>query len=87
MKVYKDNSDKIKHWVMRLEEEGDNCVNVSAVDRNTGAHIAVLISFFQKGTVEVCMDAKRELEVQGYDPREHGNEFDEEGRLCISCEQ
>ena len=82
MKVYKKQDVVKKNWSLRLSEYGEH-VRLLAVDSKTGERLATLISFGTDGLAETFVHARRALLEQGYDPYEHGNNYDEYGRLII----
>lgn len=54
-----------------------------AVDKETGDKIATFVTLTThkgKGPLGVCSHAKNLLEEKGYDPYQHGMDYDHEGR-------
>lgn len=54
-----------------------------AVDMSSGSFIGALLFFRETGEIERAVNAFETLEKYGYDPHEHDNKFDEEGRWII----
>ena len=79
MKVYKGTGQTKKSWAIELTDDG----RINAVDAVTGKVIACLI-VFEQGVVRAIMRVNGAIEYDGYDPFEHGNKFDEEGRIVIN---
>lgn len=82
MKIYSEKEKVKKSWSLQFEQM-ENDVYVNAVDSITGEIIAHLMSFYEGGKISFTRSAKGNLERHGYDPHEHGNNFDGDGRLVI----
>ncbi len=83
MRMYKkNNAPASKHWSIDLQESASGAVNLVTVDATTGELIGFLMTF-KNGQAVRFEDADIALESEDYDPKEHGNKFDDEGRLVI----
>ena len=85
MKIFKGTKKIEKHWVIRLVDDYSTgiSVNLDAVDSVTGKTIACLIAFDDNGDVLVFEGARTAIHSEGYDASEHGNRWDNRGRLII----
>lgn len=81
MKIFEEGK-KLKSWVLKMSEDSDE-VELFAVDATTGSHIAYLVSFYREGRVKRVCGAFDQIQQEGYDPHEHGNTWDEDGRIII----
>lgn len=83
MKIFKEKKKEPKSWVIKLtdDENLNDDPQLVAVDSRTGKLICHLITFETSGQIRICQGAFDELETQGYDPYEHGNEFNGDGAL------
>ena len=81
MKIH--NSKNKKSWSIRLCEDTYFNAEVIACDSGTGKHICYLIGFVNDGSVILYKQTKSHLFENGYNPYEHGNKFDKEGRIII----
>ena len=84
MKVYNENEKEIRHWCISLVGVGDGYAKITAVDSESGRHIADLINFYPDGSVLSMESAKGAINDRGYDANEHGNDFREDGSIIIS---
>lgn len=82
MKIFNPGGQEKKSWALAFDQ-GNAALFASAVDSVTGDKIAKLIGFYDDGTVGAVEDAKDTLSKAGYDPHEHGNVFDNKGRLLV----
>lgn len=81
MKIYEEKEEK-KSWSIKLEEENDE-VSIDAVDSETGKSICSLIFFSLNGKITLIEGVKTILKEDGYDPYEHKNVFDQNGKIHI----
>lgn len=84
MKMFSREHQENKHWCIMLEKSITASVNLCAVNESTGEHITVLIVFDSRGEIGSCRHAEQDLKAGGYDPYEHYNQFDDEGRIVIA---
>jgi len=71
-----------KSWGLKLQDYcGDK--SLIAVDMETEIFIATLVYFREEGDIDRALNAFGKLEDAGYDPHEHDNDFDDEGRWVI----
>ncbi len=82
MKIYNKKKENNKSWSVILQENNGNII-LSAVDSESGEWIAYLITFRADGTVVMEVGAHENFYDHEYDPFEHGNSFDEDGRIEI----
>ena len=82
MKIYEQES-KEKSWSIQLKTSTEKVSNLFAVDSKTGEHIAVLLRFQNNGAIESLGNAESLIKEKGYNPDEHSNQWDKEGRLEI----
>ena len=83
MRLYKEKQqDVTKDWALRITKDDDG-VRIDAVDEKTGNNVAFLISFYNDGVVSRHTSAKGAIEAEGYDPCQHNNTWDDEGRIVI----
>lgn len=85
MKIFEGNEAVKKSWSIKLinDEDFDEPFLV-AVDSVTGKVIAYLINFSDNGEIVTVIDAHQDLYDNGYNPFEHGNKFDDSGRIRVS---
>lgn len=83
MEIFDKSSKGKKSWSLRLDKITTKSCALSAVDSNTGEHIAFLIDFYSDGSVVTSYNAMLALQASGYDPYEHGNRFDTGGKIII----
>ena len=82
MKVY---NKREKSWSLSVDRtDAAGCVNVSVVDSVTGKNITNIIRFMDCGDVFVIIGARDAIEVQGYDPYEHGNKWTAGGAIVFA---
>jgi hypothetical protein len=79
MKLFEES--KGKSWSVKLEKGNEN--HLIAVDDITGQRIAYLITFKRNGVLLAQECAIKAFIAGGYDPYEHGNTFDEQGRIIV----
>ncbi len=79
MKFFNPQPTK-KSWAITLNEKTNH---LEAVDSRKGTFIAQLIHFDKTGSIKISRNAASALITMGYDPEEHGNTFDNEGRIII----
>jgi len=84
MRMFEGKHKENKHWCIVLEKSVHTNVDLCAVDEHTGDHITILIVFSCNGEIKSCRAALHDLKRMGYNPYEHNNEFDDEGRIVIS---
>jgi hypothetical protein len=82
MRVFKKKPIS-KSWELVLRQSLPNVAVLGAVDSHTALRVCDLIVFEEDGKVLTSTNAKQKLEMEGYDPFEHGNQFDDQGRLLI----
>ncbi len=80
MKFFNEKPTK-KSWAINLDPK-ERCLE--AVDSETGRHIADLLVFLEKGLIRHCSYAKSCIKNEEYDPYEHGNTFDDDGRIELT---
>ena len=80
MKVFKENQEVKKSWALKLIEDSGT-VSLIAVDSIIGHELACFTVFHNNGDVIHAEDIQHALSSQGYDPFEHGNEFNDDGSL------
>jgi len=80
MKMYTEKQNAGKSWAITLRDD-DGDIDVCAVDAYTGRTISHIIGFLPAGEVVIYEDVTEELREEGYDPHEHGNMFDDRGRI------
>lgn len=86
MKIYKEEQEEKKSWSLRLCRDDDGNVYLNAVDSKNGSLAAHILYFADNGGVINCDAARETISENGYNPREHGNIWDEEGRIVIGGE-
>ena len=91
MKIYREEKMQVKKsWCLKLCEKslrnGIRGVFLNAVDSETGQSISQLIDFQSDGKIETLRRSFDILGKMGYDPYEHNNSFDEDGRIVIDRE-
>ena len=77
MKMYEENPPK--SWAVKLQQESSVCL--VAVDAISGELIAYLINLTEhkkSPNVPEC------LEGEGYNPHEHGTQYDKYGRIILT---
>lgn len=82
MKMYR-KSERNKSWAIAMIADNPETVTVEAVDSVTGIWLATLIVFHSNGVVERDTSVYACLDGEGYDPFEHGNRFDDDGRIIV----
>ena len=85
MKIYREEKKVKKSWCLKLRES-DLEVYIDAVDSETGEGIAGLITFLSDGRIKSMCRSYDLLRGLDYDPSEHNNVFDEDGRIIIDHE-
>lgn len=83
MILFKGETKENKSWSTIIDEDADDLI-LTAVDSYTGKRIADLIRFESCGRVYRCKSAKSALISDHYDPDQHLNHWDKEGRLIIN---
>jgi hypothetical protein len=82
MKIFKEAKPQ-KSWSIELRNiEGVKEVNITIVDSNTGEWIGELLRFLPKGIL-LCKPCNDILREKGYDPNEHGDIWDVEGKIIV----
>lgn len=82
MKAYRGEKKRDnKRWCIELIDHMNGVVELAALDSDTGNTITTLIIFPKSGNPVLVEERKRILEIEGYDPNEHGNIWDNKGRL------
>lgn len=81
MKLYGEENPS-KSWALSFKRECSDVILV-ACDASTGRIICNIIFFKKNGKITIATSAKKAIENNGYDPYEHGNKFDKEGRIII----
>jgi len=94
MKMYREKENTNKSWCIRLvNDDIDTATVISntpdmqdqptvcAVDTLTGERICSIIRYYHDGSCHICGSVKQNLTDAGYDPYEHGNEFNSLGGL------
>ncbi len=71
-----------KSWRIRLVQTVTDRVILAAVDAFSGNTVSHLIGF-DTGEVIVFTGAKESLDHEGYNPYEHNNKWDVDGKLMI----
>jgi len=82
MKIWESKKLTAKSWVIRLEQSGNESILV-AIDAISGRIIANFIRWDSNGDIERMSCAENILITNGYDPYEHNNKYDDEGRWII----
>lgn len=82
MKFFEKETEA-KHWVLGRRSYRNGNAIVRAVDGVSGYTITGLILFKSNGRVIRCSRAKKALEEHGYDPYEHNNKWDNDGRIIV----
>ena len=83
MKVPEEEKERRgKSWSISLRK-GSGPVELKAVDSETGKPICNLVHFVDSGIIKTAGDAYGLLESYGYDPHEHGNDFDDDGAIIV----
>jgi len=77
MKLFKQK-DTDKSWGLKLQDQ-----DLIAVDMESEIFIAALLYFRKNGDIDRALNAFGKLKDAGYDPHEHDNDFDYEGRWVI----
>lgn len=89
MKMYDAKGTKV--WGIALETDQMGyvipTVSVAAVDGSTGDTICYLMTFEPTGEVVTDSGAFDVLKDEGYDPYQHNNKFDEEGRIIVQKDE
>ena len=85
MKIVKSNNLGCKSWGIKLYQidEQDKNIYLNACDCDTEKFICGLIVFNYEGKVYPLSGAYHTLKDQGYNPHEHGNEFNKDGKIII----
>ena len=71
-----------KSWALSFKRDYSK-VALIACDASTGSFICNMIFFHDGGKITIATSAKATIAFYGYDPFEHGNSYDEQGRLII----
>jgi hypothetical protein len=83
MKLFKCKKETIsKSWSMDFEDDLGE-VKIKAVDSITGIHLVYILIFSSSGKIYRSVNTLRRLKELGYNPYEHANSFDNEGRIII----
>ncbi len=82
MKIYTTEPETKKSWALRLFQQDYARARLSAVDSNTGRELATIIVFGQKQNKLIAW-VKLRLEQLGYDPQEHGDNWDDAGHFLL----
>lgn len=81
MKIF---SESKKSWSIKLDNDPNGkTVNLNAVDSLTGEFITFVLFFNIDGSVETNPTLYEKLLANGYNPKEHKNDFTEKGSIVI----
>lgn len=86
MKIYKEKKKEIKKsWSITLKPSQicHQCPAIKIIDTDTGEQIDDLIRFTDWGSITRVQGIKDILEKRGYDPHEHNNTWDDDGKIII----
>lgn len=83
MKIF-GSQNSIKSWSLSLKN-GKNVgvTKLVAVDSETGSRLCTVLTFTRNGDVKLKPGVKQALSEKGYDPNEHRNSYDWDGRLKV----
>lgn len=83
MKIYNPKQEpKKKSWAIELEKcESETSLYIYIVDAEDGTFLKTMLAFYSDGAVFRPENAKPE---PPYNPHEHGNKWDDEGRIVIN---
>ncbi len=87
MKIFRPLNNE-KSWSIKLidwSNPDQSRFRLLAVDSTTGKQIAVILQT-QEGKCIMCCKVREMLKNHDYDPNEHGNKWDTEGRLITEKE-
>lgn len=88
--VYKEENkccENNKSWKIYNKLVNDYILkfyDLIAVDSDTGECICTLLAFSENGRILTIKRVNENLKKYGYNPHEHGHQFDERGRIVIN---